>query len=79
MCMDYLFLFICEVIDRVFKLCFLFVYNESIKGDLESIIFFFYQQYFENKDVNEVLRILKKDFFNCMKCRWLDVVICDYE
>ncbi len=60
MCMDYSSLLIREVIDRVSKLRLLSVYNESIKGDLESTILPLYQQHFENKDVNEALRILKK-------------------
>ena len=60
MCMDYSSLLIREVIDRVSKLRLLSVYNESIKGDLESTILPLYQQHFENKDVNEALRILKR-------------------
>jgi hypothetical protein len=79
MCMDYSSLLIREVIDRVSKLRLLSVYNESIKGDLESTILPLYQQHFENKDVNEALRILKKDFLNRTKRRWLDAAIRDYE
>lgn len=77
--MDYSSLLIREVIDRVSKLRLLSVYNESIKGDLESTILPLYQQHFENKDVNEALRILKKDFLNRTKRRWLDAAIRDYE
>jgi len=72
-----------EVIDRISALRLLSVYDLTFKSDkdsdLESIILPLYQKHYENKDVQETLRSLKKDFLRRTKKRWLDNAVRDYQ
>ncbi|KOO48157.1 hypothetical protein [Priestia koreensis] len=77
--MEFSSLLVREVIDRISKLRLLTVYQETLKSDLESIILPLYEQHYENKDVQESLRALKKDFLRRTKRRWLDNAVRDFQ
>ncbi|MCP8967384.1 hypothetical protein [Ectobacillus ponti] len=68
-----------EVIDRISKSHILSVYEKFIKKDLESIILSLYALHYQDHDVKEILRLLKKDSFNRTKRRWLQNAVKDYE
>ncbi|MFL0475494.1 hypothetical protein ACH0CI_26270 [Priestia sp. 179-F W1.4 NHS] len=77
--MDYLSLLMRAVIDEVSKLRLLLVFNEYMECDLESTVMDLYKEHYKDKDVQETIRILKKDFLNRTKRRWLNAAVRDYK
>lgn len=67
------------VIDRVSRLNLLSIYEKYLQKDLEHVVLSLYEQYYQDKDIKESFRLLKKDSFNRTKRRWINSAIKDYE
>ncbi|MFC6604391.1 hypothetical protein ACFQDF_27170 [Ectobacillus funiculus] len=67
------------VIDRVSRLNLLSICEKYLQTDLEHVVLSLYEQYYQDKDIKESFRLLKKDSFSRTKRRWINSAIKDYE